>query len=271
MGDPFEPPLGHHQIRSVVGAYDPVVAASEPAAPDPAAPPLSSKKEISDSNQFLYTIGVSASSVSIPCGLSILDKHPIIGLSLILAGLCGYIGLMLLSIKYRVRLVHGLIAALVIILLAALGYFIVTKPKEGTEEFRRPLPTSSGSSGIYIAPGAAASNNVMENSQITGCNKPIDNNGLLDNFYMKNSTIQCAPNAGSPVASPAAPAPTKSATPHPDTPNPGTSGLTNAPGVSTSDTAVMNSAVHGCRNGLQFQTSGNDTVINNLQVYCHQP
>jgi hypothetical protein len=229
----------------------------------------SNKKAISDSSQILYTLGVGTSLALFTSGVTIYDNHTQAGGIFIVVGAAGLIGLALLLIWYRIRIIHALIAALVITLLA-LAYFIVTKPKEGTEEFRRPLPTSSGSSGIYIAPGATASNNVMENSQITGCNKAIDDNGLLDNFYMKNSTIQCAPYTGSPVGSPAAPAPTTSAAPHPDTPNPGTSGLTNAPGVSTLDTAVMNSAVHGCRNGLQFQTSGNDTVIDNLQVYCHQ-
>lgn len=138
---------------------------------------------------------------------------------------------------------------------------------EAIKEFRRPLPARSGSSGIYTAPGAATLNTTLDNSQITGCHTGIENYGVQDNFYMKNSTIGCAPDPGSPLVSPAAPT---STAPNPDPPNPGSSGIYNAPGVTTFDTAIINSTVQGCPSGFRFETNRNESLMDNVHIDCGQ-
>ena len=116
MDHPPDLPPGNRYIPLVDGAYDPPV-------------PPSNKKALSDRSQMLYNIGLGASVALLSCGPGIYDSHPLIGGGFTAAGAAGLIGLVLLLIWYRVRSVHGLIAALVITSIA-LVYVFWTKPKE---------------------------------------------------------------------------------------------------------------------------------------------
>ena len=87
------------------------------------------KKEFSDRESMLYTIGVGAFTALLSAGPGIYDNHPFIGGAFTLAGLAGLIGLGLLLIWYRIKIIHALVAALVAAGVV-LSYVIWTKPKE---------------------------------------------------------------------------------------------------------------------------------------------
>jgi hypothetical protein len=78
---------------------------------------------------MLYTIGVGAFTALLSAGPGIYDNHSLIGGGFTLVGAVGLIGLGLLLIWYRVKIVHALTAALVVISIV-LGYLVSTKPKE---------------------------------------------------------------------------------------------------------------------------------------------
>jgi hypothetical protein len=106
MDHPPDPPPGNHFIGSVHGAYDPPVPPSN----KKALSDRDSKRALSDRESMLYTIGVGAFTALLSAGPGIYDNHSLIGGGFTLVGAVGLIGLGLLLIWYRVKIVHALTA-----------------------------------------------------------------------------------------------------------------------------------------------------------------
>ena len=152
------------------------------------------------------------------------------------------------------------------LLIGVLVFYLIPQPQSPAGLSTQPLPARSGSSGIYTAPGAVTRGTTLDNSQITGCHTGIENYGVQEDVFMKNSIIGCAPDTRP------APAPTGTAPTNSVPPNPGASGIYNAPGVTTSVMGIMNSTVEGCANGFQFNTNRTNVVMNGVHIICaHSP
>lgn len=150
------------------------------------------------------------------------------------------------------KLGHGrdvnAVSFLVFIAILVIGSSILPQIKSVADQ---SLPTSSV---IYTAPGAETKNTAIDNSNFKNCNRIIDNHGIQDDVYVKNTTVTCpSKNDANPSAQPT------------DT---GPSGFYNAPGATALNTAILNSSVEGCDGGFKNHALANGSVINGYHVAC---